>query len=257
MPNTQEFPTAVIPSLRTAAPPSLDTDVFPVAMVRDPFLTVRSDSSQRTFSPDRDIVVGRDPQADVRIASRLASRAHLLLRCHGGRWVATDNASLNGIFVDGRRMASVDISDTQCITIGDPNGPRLSLSIGRQTGSAQSPPTLVSQRVAQPSGRVNSHRTRPAGAVSVGRASDNDIVVADVLASRHHATIVPTDGGLEIRDAGTINGTFVNGVRTEAAALHEGDVVTIGNLDLVCTGGTLVGRSNTTGAASTGGLQIQ
>ena len=247
----------MIPSLRTAEPPSLDTDVFPVAMVRDPFLTVRSDSSQRTFAPGRDIVIGRDPQADVHIASPLASRAHLLLRCHGGRWVATDNASLNGIFVDGRRMASVDISDTQWITIGDPNGPRLSLSIGRQTGSAQSPPTLVSQRVAQPSGRVNSHRTRPAGAVSVGRASDNDIVVADVLASRHHATIVPTDGGLEIRDAGTINGTFVNGVRTEAAALHEGDVVTIGNLDLVCTGGALVGRSNTTGAVGTGGLQIQ
>ena len=247
----------MIPSLRTAAPPSLDTDVFPVAMVRDPFLTVRSDSSQRTFAPDRDIVVGRDPQADVRIASPLASRAHLLLRCHGGRWVATDNASLNGIFVDGRRVASVDISDGQCITVGDPDGPRLSFSVGGNTGPAQCPPTGVSQRVAQPSGRANSHRTRPAGAVSVGRASDNDIVVADVLASRHHATIVPTDGGLEIRDAGTINGTFVNGVRTEAAALHEGDVVTIGNLDLVCTGGTLVGRSNTTGAAGTGGLQIQ
>src|SRR6478735_2389393 len=256
MPNTQEFPTAVIPSLRTAAPPSLDTDVFPVAMVRDPFLTVRSDSSQRTFSPDRDIVVGRDPQADVRIASRLASRAHLLLRCHGGRWVATDNASLNGIFVDGRRVASVDISDGQCITVGDPDGPRLSFSVGRQTNSGQCPPTEVSRRVAEPSRPVKSRPTREAGAISVGRASDNDIVVADVLASRHHATIVPTEEGLEIRDAGTINGTFVNGVRTEAAVLHEGDVVTIGNLDLVCTGGTLVGRS-TTGAASTGGLKIQ
>ena len=73
--------------------------------------------------------------------------------------------------------------------------------------------------------------------MSVGRAADNDIVVADVLASRHHATIVPTDGVMEIRDAGTINGTFVNGVRIEAAPLHEGDVVTIGNLDLVFTGG--------------------
>src|SRR3954470_12089455 len=108
---TQEFATAVIPSLRTVAPMSVDTDVFPVQGVRDAFLTVRSDSSQRTFAADRDIVVGRDPQADVHIASPLASPAHRLLRQDGGRWVGTDNASLNGIFVDGRRVASVDIND--------------------------------------------------------------------------------------------------------------------------------------------------
>jgi ABC transport system ATP-binding/permease protein len=254
---TQELPTAAIPRLRTVAPLSMDTDVLPVQTMRAPFLTVESDASQRTFAPDRDIVVGRDPQADVHVASPLASRAHLLLRCLGGRWVATDNASLNGIFVDGRRMASVEISDGQCINIGDPDGPRLSFSFGRQTGSAQCPPTEASQRVEQPSRPVKSHGTQAVTAISVGRAPDNDIVVADVLASRHHATIVPTDGGLEIRDAGTINGTFVNGVRIEAAALHEGDVVTIGNLDLVCSGGTLVGRSHTTGVASTGGLKIQ
>src|SRR3954447_18109096 len=223
MPNTQELPTAVIPRVRTVAPPSLDTDVFPVSMVHDPLLTVRSDSAHSTFSPDREIVVGRDPQADVHIASLLASRAHLLLRCHGGRWVATVNASLNGIFVDGRRMSSVDISDGKSITIGDPDGPRLRFSVSRQSDSGQCPPTEVSQRVAEPSQPVKSHRTRDAGAISVGRAADNDIVVADVLASRHHATIVPTVEGLEIRDAGTINGTFVNGVRAESAALHEGD----------------------------------
>ena len=69
--------------------------------------------------------------------------------------------------------------------------------------------------------------------------------------------IVPTDGGLEIRDAGTINGTFVNGVRIEAAPLREGDVVTIGNLDLVFSGGTLIGRSETAAVARTGGLEVR
>ncbi len=140
-PSTQELPTAILPSVRTVAPQSPATDIFPVPMVRDPFLTVRSDSSQRTFAPDRDIVVGRDPQADMHVASPLVSRAHLVLRCDDGRWVATDNGSLNGIFVDGRRMSAVDISDGQCINVGDPDGPRLSFSVGRQTGSAQSPPS--------------------------------------------------------------------------------------------------------------------
>ena len=33
------------------------------------------------------------------------------------------------------------------------------------------------------------------GAVTIGRATDNDIVIPDVLASRHHATLVPTPRG--------------------------------------------------------------
>src|SRR4029077_673130 len=72
----------------------------------------------------------------------------------------------------------------------------------------------------------------PPGSIKVGRAPDNDIVVPDVLASRHHATLVPVAGGTEIRDARSSNGTFVNGARVEAAVLHAGDVVTIGNVDL-------------------------
>jgi hypothetical protein len=33
------------------------------------------------------------------------------------------------------------------------------------------------------------------GAIKIGRATDNDIVVPDVLASRHHATLLPTPSG--------------------------------------------------------------
>lgn len=61
----------------------------------------------------------------------------------------------------------------------------------------------------------------PPGAVRIGRANDNDIVIPEVLASRHHATLVPTPGGTEIRDNRSINGTFVNGARVDAALLHD------------------------------------
>ena len=77
-----------------------------------------------------------------------------------------------------------------------------------------------------------------------------------MLASRHHATLVPTPGGTEIRDNRSINGTFVNGSRVETAVLHEGDTVTIGNVDLVFRDGTLVRRTETAAATSTGGLDV-
>jgi ABC-type multidrug transport system ATPase subunit len=95
---------------------------------------------------------------------------------------------------------------------------------------------------------------KPAGAATIGRATDNDIVIQDVLASRHHAFLTQTPLGTEIRDAHSVNGTFVNGVRVGSAVLTEGDVVTIGNVDLVFTGDTLVRR--TEAATRTGGLEV-
>ncbi|MGC2796108.1 MAG: ATP-binding cassette domain-containing protein, partial [Mycobacterium sp.] len=95
---------------------------------------------------------------------------------------------------------------------------------------------------------------KPPGSATIGRANDNDIVIQDVLASRHHAFLVQSPLGTEIRDARSVNGTFVNGVRVGSAVLNEGDVVTIGNIDLVYTDGTLVRR--TEAATRTGGLEV-
>ena len=69
-----------------------------------PVLTVRTDRAQSTFAPGRDVVVGNDVRADMRVAHPLIARAHLLLRFAEGRWTAVDNNSLNGMFVDGRRV---------------------------------------------------------------------------------------------------------------------------------------------------------
>ena len=96
----------------------------------------------------------------------------------------------------------------------------------------------------------------PPGSVKIGRANDNDIVIPDVLASRHHATLVPGPGGTEIRDERSINGTFVNGARVESKMLSDGDVVTIGNVDLVFRGGTLARRTETEADTRTGGLDV-
>ncbi|WP_196806413.1 ATP-binding cassette domain-containing protein, partial [Mycobacterium simiae] len=95
---------------------------------------------------------------------------------------------------------------------------------------------------------------KPAGAQTIGRATDNDIVIQDVLASRHHAFLIQTPLGTEIRDAHSVNGTFVNGVRVGSAVITEGDVVTIGNVDLVFTRDTLVRR--TEAATRSGGLEV-
>ncbi|MBV9722545.1 MAG: FHA domain-containing protein, partial [Mycobacterium sp.] len=311
-----------------------------------PVLTVRHDGSQRTFAAGHDVVVGRDLRADMRITHPLISRAHLLLRFEQGRWLAIDNGSLNGTYVNGRRVPVVDIHDGQTINIGNPGGPQLAFEVGRHAGMVGRPPQTASMPLVKqlaparpqparpvtgpPSGpwppapsrphpgtpsaplqpmyqgaagprpagyptgsphpppppnrrpasqiagpslpsappasihpkaqlgpppskppEVGNLATKmiqailpgaatpekPAGSVTIGRANDNDVVIQDVLASRHHAFLVQSPLGTEVRDARSVNGTFVNGVRVGSAVLHEGDVITIGNVDLVFTDG--------------------
>ena len=130
-PLMQEMPTTALPCAQPLMPST-----------RGPVLNVRWESSHREFQPGRDIVVGRDPQADIRIVSPLVSRAHLIMRFVDGRWVAIDNGSLNGMFVGGRRMSSVAITDGQTINIGEPGGPPMTFGIG-QTERVTAPPFPV------------------------------------------------------------------------------------------------------------------
>ena len=95
-----------------------------------PELTVRYSGSAHTFVAGNDVVIGRDIHADLRIPDPLISRAHLVLRFDEGRWVAIDNDSLNGMFVEGRRVPAVDVEDGQNVNIGSLVGPLLVGSSG-------------------------------------------------------------------------------------------------------------------------------
>src|SRR6201992_484753 len=116
-----------------------------------PVLTVRYDGSQRTFAAGHDVVVGRDLRADMRITHPLISRAHLLLRFDQGRWLAIDNGSLNGTYVNGRRVPVIDIHDGQTINIGNPDGPQLAFEVGHHAGPAGRPPQTAAMPLLQSS----------------------------------------------------------------------------------------------------------
>ncbi|WP_156766274.1 FHA domain-containing protein, partial [Mycobacterium sp. E342] len=104
-----------------------------------PILTIRHDGYQRSFAAGHEVVVGRDMQADMRIADPRISRAHLILRFDQGRWLAIDNGSLNGTYLNGYRMPVIDVHDGQSIHVGNPRGPRLTFAVGPQQGYSDRP----------------------------------------------------------------------------------------------------------------------
>lgn len=62
--------------------------------------------------------------------------------------------------------------------------------------------------------------------LSIGRDAINQIVLSDNFVSRKHAQLTVSDNGqVMIKDLGSSNGTFVNGVRVNECHLKQGDVV--------------------------------
>lgn len=71
-------------------------------------------------------------------------------------------------------------------------------------------------------------RLEPSRPLIVGRASSNEIPVADERSSRRHAEIFYSDGKWIVRDLGSRNGTFVDGNRIESPLpLYPGAQITV------------------------------
>jgi ABC-type multidrug transport system ATPase subunit len=69
----------------------------------------------------------------------------------------------------------------------------------------------------------------PTTLLRIGRAQDNQVVIADLSVSRYHAELRRNPrGGYTIVDLGSHNGTFVNGQRIESAPVTERDIIGIG-----------------------------
>jgi serine phosphatase RsbU (regulator of sigma subunit) len=89
---------------------------------------------------------------------------------------------------------------------------------------ARAPACLI---VASPSG----HRKRIPLAhtpFTIGREGDNDLVLRDNRASRHHARIVEEAGAFVIEDLASKHGVFVNRERVQRHSLRHGDVIHFG-----------------------------
>jgi len=67
----------------------------------------------------------------------------------------------------------------------------------------------------------------------LGRHPDSEISLDDITVSRRHAEVERTARGYVVRDAGSLNGTYVNQQRIDEALLQQGDEVQVGKFRLV------------------------
>ncbi|MGH8895439.1 MAG: FHA domain-containing protein [Egibacteraceae bacterium] len=69
--------------------------------------------------------------------------------------------------------------------------------------------------------------------VTVGRHPTSDIFLDDITVSRGHVEFRRESGRFWLHDVGSLNGTYVNGVRVERQILSTGDGLQIGKFKLI------------------------
>jgi len=116
------------------------------------------------------------------------------------------------------------------------DGAPVGLSTDEQSAVAALPPgsaLLVVQRGPNQGARF----LLDAGRTTAGRNPDSDIFLDDVTVSRRHAELLREGSGpatrFLVRDAGSLNGTYVNRERVDEVELSEGDEVQVGKYRLV------------------------
>ncbi len=191
--------------------------------------------------------IGRSEVCRIRITDERANPLHAVVWDTSEGWRFADRGSFRGSWSGERRVDQELITEPVVIWLVDgEDGTPVSFAphaTDTTTPPVPEPPLAPSAAVARtvslPTGALQS-RHAAAALVRIGRAEDNDIVVDDLLVSRHHAELRTSTGGpVEIVDLRSLNGTYLNGVRVQQAVVEELDLIGVGHSEFRLVGGQL------------------
>jgi hypothetical protein len=204
--------------------------------------------SRRTYVPTTFRVLVNDADAaalgpDLRVVAReLAESLRVYARAHGYVLLAQPRVEIGS-------SPTIPASDVRAfaepVVVPAANGapeprPAQSVSarppapadmIGQATAVFATPRTTVPRAqlaIRTPGRPVVRVPARP-GTLRMGRALDNEVVLADEKVSRHHGQIAVRLGMLVYSDLGSTNGSFLNGSAVTEIALGPGDVLQLGS----------------------------
>jgi ABC-type multidrug transport system ATPase subunit/pSer/pThr/pTyr-binding forkhead associated (FHA) protein len=177
--------------------------------------------------PDQEAVLGRDDTCQMVLVDSRISRWHASL-AHEDGWHLRDLNSINGMYSDGKRRSVIALTAATSVRLGNPDdGPEVRFRL------------LSAEPTAPPRSQ------QPRAILTIGRGTENAIVVDDLLASRAHARAIMRGEGFDIQDLGSRNGTFVNGAPVTTAFLGPKDLLTIGHSRFTVTDHDLVEQVDT------------
>lgn len=211
------------------------------------YVTLRDRAVGHFEVPGDRVRIGRHPDNEVQIDSMAVSRHHCLLeRGPQGGWTVEDLGSNNGTFVNGARVSQrAPARDGDVLSIGKF---QVSFREAPDAGGREAPGAGGSSRATRADGsELREHasplkgflvlRNRPGApvplerdAVVIGAAPGADL---PALGAPRLAVLVRGYGGFQLLDVSPAPGAVrVGGEPVERAWLADGDLLTVGDLEL-------------------------
>ncbi|MEM0925432.1 MAG: FHA domain-containing protein [Planctomycetota bacterium] len=146
--------------------------------------------------PEDSWTIGSDPSCDLVVDSKTVSGQHCRLVKQSSGFVLEDLGSTNGTFINGQKLTGrqpVRPSDT--ITLGQ---------------SQPMPwPSLAEEQDASSTPSVSPSRDQDPVILTIGRGSNNVVVLKDANVSTQHARLTIRSGEILLEDLDSTNGTSV------------------------------------------------
>jgi ABC-type multidrug transport system ATPase subunit len=201
-------------------------------------LLVEWGADSAILQPERTYTVGRDQSCDIALDNSRVSKTHLRLAWEDGSWKATDLESTNGTFLNSKLSRVTKINDSKALHLGGVNNVVLKLTplTGAQSAKSkvtkhilEKEATRVAQGFFEENGELQGpRRIRLQQRIRIGRGEDNDWKIDDINVSRSHAEIVQhREGGYELVDLKSTNGTYLNESQVKREKLIFGDIISI------------------------------
>lgn len=159
----------------------------------------------RTYSLDKDqFTIGRvGGPNDIAINANFVSSQHGMITNIGGMYVYNDLASTNGTYINNQMVQGVGGSASAPVPLKDGD----IFVIGKR--STNEKVFMIFSMSYNCDWKVISLTAMPN--ITIGRGSDNVIVIPNIMVSRKHAAITNSGGNVTITDLNSVNGTIVDG----------------------------------------------
>ncbi|MDD3253283.1 MAG: ATP-binding cassette domain-containing protein [Lachnospiraceae bacterium] len=191
----------------------------------------------------RIISIGRDSTNDIVLESGKVSHEHGQLIVEQNKIMYQDKQSSNGTYIDILRNKKYLHHSDAVIQLND----GMVMNIGGE-GKKESVYMLYSVFLPNEGWQKISINRKQ---LTMGRASNNDIVLAHPAISRLHASIEPSEQGYELVN-NSKNGVLLNGrVIQDKAVLKECDIIQILAFQMIYLNGSIFYKTNSDGISLT------
>jgi general secretion pathway protein A len=191
-------------------------------------LEVAGSSGREIFSPDCFDLIYRYTGGVPRLVNTLCDSSLL--------YTANDNRDLIR-----REDVTAVIGDLQWTEYASRSGTRLLRLNPEEVGANTEERRVVAETNKQAlarillasGGRTLAERPLSPGRLIIGRTAANDLQIDSRFVSRHHCQIVTSQHSCVIEDLNSTNGIFLHSKRVRSHNLNDGDVITIGQHELL------------------------